>query len=186
MKIYIVTRGCYSDYCIETVFTVKEKAEEYVKYNKHNSFGSDMRIEEYDTSDDYSCEGYITAKCHFIINENCTSKREKKNGRLKINRSKEVNFHPQDIDIYLTETKKDFTYLSKSDISSSSSQLIITRSYKETLFTEEQVKNKVLKIGYDLCTKIKALYELEGYTLDDIIDYIINDITDYINNEAEE
>lgn len=43
MKVYIVTRGEYSDYQIESVFLDKEKAEKYI-----DTHDSDMEIEEYD------------------------------------------------------------------------------------------------------------------------------------------
>ena len=37
MKIYIVTCGSYSDYCINKVFTDKDKAEEYRKWCEENA-----------------------------------------------------------------------------------------------------------------------------------------------------
>ena len=63
MKVYIVTRGSYSDYHIEAVFLSKEKAEYYVKYNS-GSYYDTPYIEEYDTEDenyDVSKEGYVKA-----------------------------------------------------------------------------------------------------------------------------
>lgn len=45
MKIFIVTKGEYSDYHIEEVFTNKEKAELYAKCHY-------CEVEEWDTSDD--------------------------------------------------------------------------------------------------------------------------------------
>jgi hypothetical protein len=39
-KIYIVTSGEYSDYCIQAVFSTREKAEEYIQQH-----GTDYRIE---------------------------------------------------------------------------------------------------------------------------------------------
>ena len=44
-KIYMVTSGCYSDYCINAVFSTREKAEEYI--DGGNAY-SDSDIEEYD------------------------------------------------------------------------------------------------------------------------------------------
>lgn len=43
MKVYIVTSGEYDDYCIERVFSTREKAKEYIE-----CFGGDCYIEEYD------------------------------------------------------------------------------------------------------------------------------------------
>lgn len=38
-KVFVVTHGAYSDYCIDAIFSTKEKAEEYVvKYNETNSY----------------------------------------------------------------------------------------------------------------------------------------------------
>ncbi len=47
MKVYIVTSGIYSDYCIERVFLDKEKAEEYAKWVRDSN-----DVEEFDTADD--------------------------------------------------------------------------------------------------------------------------------------
>lgn len=47
MKIYIVTDGCYSDYCIERVFSNRLAAEEYKKW--HNIRND---IEEYEVHDE--------------------------------------------------------------------------------------------------------------------------------------
>ena len=46
-KIYIVTSGDYSDYCIEAVFSTKEKAEEYVQQH-----GMNYRVEDYDIDEE--------------------------------------------------------------------------------------------------------------------------------------
>lgn len=42
-KIYIVTSGVYSDYCIDAVFSTEEKAEEYIQQH-----GNGFNIEEYE------------------------------------------------------------------------------------------------------------------------------------------
>ena len=51
MKVYIVTKGCYSDYTISKVFLDKTKAERYVKYF-NASIDDGLQIEEYDTDDE--------------------------------------------------------------------------------------------------------------------------------------
>jgi len=49
MKIYVVTSGQYSDYGINGVFTVKEKAQKYVDiYNACEADYDSARIEEYE------------------------------------------------------------------------------------------------------------------------------------------
>lgn len=52
MKVYIVTKGCYSDYEIEAVFTSLRKAELYVAGCKNNKYSNDFDIEEYETADE--------------------------------------------------------------------------------------------------------------------------------------
>ena len=60
MKIYIVTDGCYSDYCIERVFSNRPAAEEYKKW--HNIRND---IEEYEVHDE-PFEQYDGEKVMFI------------------------------------------------------------------------------------------------------------------------
>ena len=62
MKIYIVTSGIYSDYCIRRVFTNKEKAEEYREW-LHDS----NEVEEYDTSDDIPTEKKYCVCCFKMV-----------------------------------------------------------------------------------------------------------------------
>ena len=52
MKVYIVTSGIYSDYCINRVYIDKNKANEYAEWlaNDH------VTVEEYDISDDDAIE----------------------------------------------------------------------------------------------------------------------------------
>lgn len=55
MKIYVVTRGEYSNYRIEEVFLTKEKAKLYINAHRHDAsyyYDEDYDIEEYDTFDD--------------------------------------------------------------------------------------------------------------------------------------
>ena len=53
MKIYVVTSGSYSDYCIEKIFINKDKAEYFSKWCR------DSQVEEYETSDeDIVAPGY--------------------------------------------------------------------------------------------------------------------------------
>lgn len=57
MKVYVITSGEYSDYCIRTVSLSKEKAEQIcAMLNDSNGYRSDTAIiEEYDT-DEIQCE----------------------------------------------------------------------------------------------------------------------------------
>ncbi len=47
-KVYIVTSGEYSDYCIEAVFLDRSSAEKYCAAQSDNDWWQDYRIEEYD------------------------------------------------------------------------------------------------------------------------------------------
>jgi hypothetical protein len=57
MKVYVITSGEYSDYCIQTVALSREKAEQIcAMLNGSNGYRSDTAtIEEYDT-DEIQCE----------------------------------------------------------------------------------------------------------------------------------
>lgn len=44
-KVYVLTKGCYSDYSIVGIFSTKEKLEEYKKYIPNNDYND---IEEYE------------------------------------------------------------------------------------------------------------------------------------------
>lgn len=50
-KVYIVTRGCYSDYGIECVFSTLEAAEKYCATTYSTGYRDEPRIEEYDLED---------------------------------------------------------------------------------------------------------------------------------------
>lgn len=52
MKVYILTRGSYSDYHISKVFLSKKQAQDYAKRFGTDHYNGDFSIEEWDTSDD--------------------------------------------------------------------------------------------------------------------------------------
>ena len=62
MKIYVITKGCYSDYHIVTVTDDKEKAE-FFKLKFSDEYDP-AHIEEYDT-DEYSVEGIQNMKLYY-------------------------------------------------------------------------------------------------------------------------
>ena len=73
MKLYVVTEGCYSDYGIVCIFLDKDKADNYVKYNQGS--WDDMRIEEYETSDEgykIISDGFYQVSGEITITKNCT------------------------------------------------------------------------------------------------------------------
>lgn len=57
-KVYIVTRGSYSDYRIVAVFANEEVANEFVKRNESNGWGDPPEVEEWEfyTGDEYPIE----------------------------------------------------------------------------------------------------------------------------------
>lgn len=78
-SVYVVTRGEYSDYCIEAIFTNQEAAEKYCAVQS-NGRGNDPMIEEWNASDgtDIKCVKVYRA-IFFIMNDNgklsCTDMR---------------------------------------------------------------------------------------------------------------
>jgi hypothetical protein len=62
MKIYVITKGCYSDYHIAAVTDDKEKAE-FLKLKFSDEYDP-ANIEEYDT-DEYSVEGIQNMKLFY-------------------------------------------------------------------------------------------------------------------------
>ena len=67
MKVYVVTRGEYSDYSIEKVFLDKEKAEKYAElYEKTNRYADNVNVEEYTIFDDsFDCN--LTEPIEFYV-----------------------------------------------------------------------------------------------------------------------
>lgn len=67
MKVYIVTSGEYSDYCIRKVFLDKEKADKCAELaNRIGAAYDDCRVEEYETSDDIFHEpAYV--RCGYFL-----------------------------------------------------------------------------------------------------------------------
>ena len=64
MTIYVVTSGCYSDYCIEAVYTDKDLAYAYANIN------TDRSVEEYET-DTIRVEGVVHMQVQYNPSENC-------------------------------------------------------------------------------------------------------------------
>lgn len=62
MKIYVITKGCYSDYHIAAVTDDKDKAE-FLKLKFSDEY-DEANIEEYDT-DEYSVEGIQNMKLFY-------------------------------------------------------------------------------------------------------------------------
>ena len=68
-KIYVVTRGCYSEYGIERVFLDPDEAEKYCA--THNDQCDDPMIEIYDTDDNEKIEcGKVYKAFKFEVSRN--------------------------------------------------------------------------------------------------------------------
>ena len=152
MKIYVVTRGCYSDYRIIAVFESKEKAEHYAKY--HSDYDSCI-VEVYDTEDtQYQISaGYIKVTMNFASLGPGTEYRMV---------SEQITYVTTDEDIRpRTLFYKEVCYIKKFIYTPVSYRVI--RYYPEEQYTEEFCASKTLKIGYDIGAEIRAL-EAEGYS----------------------
>lgn len=67
MKIYVITKGDYSDYHICAVATEKQKAELLQKLYSENCYGGEAEIEEYDTSNNGIMDNLTeTTECYCI------------------------------------------------------------------------------------------------------------------------
>lgn len=84
-KIYVVTSGSYSDYCIDEVFEDKRKAEIYcaTRNTQYDLIFIEHRIEEYEIADEnIEYEADIKTAYRFEIFES-DKKRHRKSGILK-------------------------------------------------------------------------------------------------------
>ena len=65
-KVYLVTYGSYSDYCIDKIFLSKEKAETYYNLIKNTTYDVND-IEEFDLSDDEVFTPYYYIEFKYYI-----------------------------------------------------------------------------------------------------------------------
>jgi hypothetical protein len=67
MKVYVVTRGEYSNYSIDKVFLDKEKAEKYAElYEKTNRYADNVNVEEYIVYDEFF-DSKLTEPIEFYV-----------------------------------------------------------------------------------------------------------------------
>ena len=161
MKIYVVTAGEYSDYHIERIFLDKEKADNFCKYHSgDNIFWEDtMRVTEYETSDDIyqePKESYeiITLKYAFI----------KKSLIPSLPIAIEKSFT-------LREPIRSTTFdrASWGELNLSHGYVLkITRSYKESEASEDDMIARTEKIAQDIIAAIKDLVYNDGFTFGQI------------------
>lgn len=143
MKIYIVTTGCYSDYCIDKVFTDKDKAEEYRKWCRDAN-----DLEEYDTEDDVEFQRFYRIRVHYRVNDNG------------------LNSEPSvSIERCVSEqTYGDYTYVDDAhDWGGRYIEITIVRYIPEQNWNEQFYINKYTKAIYDFAA-IARQKLFEGFT----------------------
>ena len=149
MTLYVITEGCYSDYHIVCIFTDKEKAENYAKYN--TGFDT-LNIEEYETEDDkYTVvtDGYKTVAGCIGINDKC--------------RLGDVIVHNSE----LTADRRDKVSLTSYPYKNEW-ELFIVRSYPEKAFRYQEEEKVILtQILSDTAGMIANL-KGQGYTVDQV------------------
>lgn len=153
MKVYIVTSGNYSDYTIRGVFSSMEGAKAY-----KNTI-DDAQIETYDMD---TITHYKSLDVGFIM--------------LTFN----VDLEYEKIDFscdHYTNTFNDFEYTSMYvnryyvKPTRTTCSISLTRGYEGGLYTEEEIKEKMLKIVYDIKAEALALLS-EGHTWYDVKEII--------------
>lgn len=146
MKIYIVTSGTYSDYCIRRVFTNKEKAEEYREWLRDSN-----EVEEYDTSDDMPTE---------------------KKYRVRV----DLKWYPDKSEKTFASAYKDaesyYNYQTYTNYNTWE-QIVVVRTVCAENHDEQHWKDKLTKVAYDLKASVEFL-KTEGLSYNQIKDEIYN------------
>ena len=146
MKIYVVTSGTYSDYCIRRVFLNKEKAEEYRLWLRDAN-----EVEEYDTSDDI----LIEKKYHVYVEL-----------RWYPDKSEKINASA------FKDTESNSNYQIYTDYNDWE-QISISRIINAENYDEQYWKDKITKVAYDLRADVEYL-KTEGLSYKQIRDEIYN------------
>lgn len=180
MKIYVITRGTYSDYHIVTIFTDKHKAELYLKYYNY------CNLEEYDTADDNfnikDGEGYYVAVLHISIMKSAVDGKY-----VAVNRGLDINLISNEeynnyINLKNVGRVEDESYLKQFNYPNQVNTgneigLHLVRHYSEMKYTELEVEKKILKVGYDIFSEIYYYLE-EGYEINKISDMLLTTISE--------
>lgn len=143
MKVYIVTTGCYSDYCIEKVFTDRDKAEQYREWCRDAN-----DVEEYDTEDDVQFNKFYCIRVSYRVNDNG------------------LNEEPK---VYIEKCIKEqvvngYTHVSDAHVwGGRFVDISISRYIPEQNWNEEFYRNKYIKAIYDFAA-ITRQKLFEGFT----------------------
>lgn len=163
MKVYVVTRGSYSDYGISKVFLDKKKAERYVKLSQHQ--WDTPRIETYETHDDSIIEK-IT-----YVDANYSKGRDSDD--VELNVDIKITNSLDETEDGVTRTM--FWYYKNSKDKEINIQRVIHGD-----FEEELVINKYKKACIDMMTEIESLLELEGWTEEMVELWIKDNLDNYL------
>lgn len=145
MKVYVVTSGIYSDYCIQKIFLDKDKAEEYRKWLPDSN-----DVEEYDTSDDDIIEKQYKVQIDLKWYPN---KKEKLTARS------------------WKDCESDYNYNYYSNYSDIWEELSVIRTVNSDNYDEQYCKDKLTKYIYDLKAYVEYL-KIEGFDEKQIRDAI--------------
>ena len=145
MKVYVVTSGIYSDYCIQKIFLDKDKAEEYRKWLPDSN-----DVEEYDTSDDDTIEKQYKVRIELKWYPN---KKEKLTARS------------------WKDCESDYNYNYYSNYFDIWEELVVTRTVNSDNYDEQYYKDKLTKHIYDLKAYVEHL-KIEGFDEKQIRDAI--------------
>lgn len=145
-KVYIVTDGEYSDYHIESCFSTKKKAQEYIKNAKKvNGSCYDPNIEEWELDSNSDIVDVIDLTFTF------TSPLSKRTYEEKIATSMHKRIRSQ---VY--------NYCNKIDLCGYDLEILrITEVANPNKTIEEEIA-RLTKVAYDTAKKINYLYKVEN------------------------
>ncbi|RYI30537.1 hypothetical protein EVU96_08975 [Bacillus infantis] len=163
MEVFLVVSGEYSDFGINRVFLSREKAEMYIEVAS-NGYDS-PRILKMETSDDLLIE-----KITYV--------------RATYSKGNKWNPDVAEVDIHITNNLDD----KESDINSNNfwsstytehTELQIVRVLHGE-YDEGKVKEKYIKVCYDLMAKIESLIQLEEWTEEMVNEWLDQHVENYL------
>jgi hypothetical protein len=162
MKVYIVTRGEYSDYGISKVFLDKEKAKKYVELSQHH--WDTPRLEIYETYDDK-----IINKITYV-----DARYSKGNKNIEDELDVEIKTTNSIDDTEETVNSVDFWHFRTSGEKELNIQRVLNNEYDE-----ETIIKKYEKACYDMMAKIESLIQLEDWTEEMVELWVKNNLENY-------
>jgi len=150
-KVFIVTSGSYSDYCINSVFQSEKKAQEYIDLMEKRGSYSNYDIEVHnivDASDGYKLKEYKVVDVLLLVDGTFSISDHLKNtGDMPLE------------DAEITRILRHHYY------SKSLGGVKIQRVIQSAVIDEEKYR----KICADILAEVKYLIDVEGRSLQDVI-----------------